>query len=466
MMNKFWRMGLMAVLLLAAACGGQNRQPTPTMVPTPLAVEKPVYTVERGLVEEIVQLSGRVAPRQQQDLYFRADGFVKEVLVENGAWVKKGDVLARLDEPEKYQADVAAAELAAEQAKIKLEEARLNAPVLAAQAKIDLLAAQIALQKAKNERAVMGQPRVTDHLRLEQMRGDLAAAQKSLQEAQSAFDAVADRPEGDGTRQAMLQNLVSARQAYDRALANLNWAEGKGTEMDISLADAQVALAQANYEKAQAEAQRWEADGGAALIHLAELVLKDAETRLALAQKTMENIELLAAFDGQVLSLSIVPGSQVRAFQAVATLADPAELLLMAIPTTEDLLRLAIGMPAMVRLSSRQGEEFNGEVIHVPLDLTVTSGPGGGNLAVLVTLNEGNQDLKLGDAATILIKTDERRDVLWLPPAAIRSFQGQDFVFVESGGVQRRVNVVLGLKTNHQVEIVSGLEEGQKVIGQ
>ena len=61
---------------------------------------------------------------------------------------------------------------------------------------------------------------------------------------------------------------------------------------------------------------------------------------------------------------------------------------------------------------------------------------------------------------------DSRADVLWLPPAAIRTFQDQDFVFVESGGVQRRVNVTVGLQASDRVEIVSGLEEGQTVVGQ
>jgi len=460
------KMTMVFILILTTGCSPNRSAITPTLVPTPVTVEKPVYTVERGLVEQVLQLTGRVSPKVQQDLYFRADGFVKEVLVQNGDWVTKDTVLARLDEPERYQADVASAELAYEQAKIKLEQTKLDAPIQAAQAKITLLEAQIALDKARNDRAAMQYPRVTDGLKLEQLRGDVAAALSSLNEAQDAFDDVADKPEGDPYRQMILQSLLDARQAYNRAVINLNWAEGKGTQADLDLADAKVALAQANYEKALAEAEFWNEDGGLTEIRLAELVLQDAETRLALATKTLGSIELVAPINGQVLSLSIVPGSQVRAFQAVITLADPAELVLMSIPAVKDLNKLAVGMQAVVRLSSQQGQEYTATISNIPLDLTSASELSSGNNAVQVTLNEQADVLQLGDAATILIKVDARQDVLWLPPAAIRSFQGQDFVFVESGGVQRRVNVVLGLKANDRVEIVSGLEEGQQVVGQ
>jgi hypothetical protein len=81
-------------------------------------------------------------------------------------------------------------------------------------------------------------------------------------------------------------------------------------------------------------------------------------------------------------------------------------------------------------------------------------------------LEDDSTPLVLNDAVVVTITIDEREDVLWLPKAALRSFQGETFVYVEVGDVQRRVNVTVGLEGTDRVEIVSGLEEGQVVIGQ
>jgi hypothetical protein len=73
--------------------------------------------------------------------------------------------------------------------------------------------------------------------------------------------------------------------------------------------------------------------------------------------------------------------------------------------------------------------------------------------------------MTLGEAASAVIEVEKRENVLWLPPAALRIFQGRDFVFVEENGVQRRVDVLLGLSSADRVEILEGLSEGQTVLG-
>ena len=55
--------------------------------------------------------------------------------------------------------------------------------------------------------------------------------------------------------------------------------------------------------------------------------------------------------------------------------------------------------------------------------------------------------VELGELATVIISLEQKENVLWLPPEAVRSFQGRDFVVIQDGDVQRRVVVRLGLET-------------------
>ncbi len=390
--SRIWILTILAFLL--AACVGGGPAPTPTLVATPVTVEKPTYTVQQGTITKMVQLNGRVTPIQQQELYFRSAGFVKEVLVETGESVAEGDVLIRLDEPEQYEANVTSAQLAAAQAQVDLERTKLEAPIRLAQA-------EIALDQAR----------------------------KNLQNATDA-----------------LVYLQNAGVSQER----------------LNTAHYQADLALGLFNQATAEVTYWRSDNPIGEVALAELRLAEAEARLDLALKSQEAIELRAPFAGEILSLGVVPGSSVNAFQAVVTLADPSELEITAVPNAEDISLMGIGQEVSVRFSSQSGTVFPGEITNLPLSTLATSG----DQTVHISLEDKTTTLKLGEAATIQVIIDTRENALWLPPAAIRSFQGQDFVFVESGGVQRRVNIVLGLRADDRVEIVSGLEEGQTVIGQ
>jgi hypothetical protein len=85
---------------------------------------------------------------------------------------------------------------------------------------------------------------------------------------------------------------------------------------------------------------------------------------------------------------------------------------------------------------------------------------------VRISLEGDLSDLSLGDLARVTVLLEHKEDVLWLPPAAIRTFQGRDFVIVQDADQQRRADVRLGLESVERVEILEGLEEGQVVIGQ
>lgn len=80
-----------------ATFGDAITQGEPTAIPTPIVPSKPVYQVERGAVTYERRFYGRIAPVVQEGFGFLIDGRVLETLVEAGADVSEGDVLARLD---------------------------------------------------------------------------------------------------------------------------------------------------------------------------------------------------------------------------------------------------------------------------------------------------------------------------------------------------------------------------------
>lgn len=457
-----------AILLLFPGCGSRSaEEATPTPVPTPVVAQKPAYTVQLGTVTKSLRLVGRVSPVNQQDLFFRADGYVQEVYAARGDFVKAEDVLARLDQPEKYEADVAAAQLAVDQAKYDLEELHRNAPIKAAEAQVALVKAGQKLAEARNLRAALGYRRSSDDLVVQKARADYAIAEKRLAEAQQEFDRVDQRKETDPRRLIALNALLDAQREAEKAQALLNSLTRPATETEIAEADAGLALAEAEYAAAKESWDQLKDGPNPHEIHLAESRVADAEARLAIARKAMEAVELRAPFDGQILSIGVAPGTQVSAFQAVLTLADPSELEVVVNPTPEEASEIGVGQAAAVQLANRPGKDLAGRVRQVPFK--ASSGENdllGQDQTARIVLEDPGVSLTLGEAATVVIQLERRENVLWLPPAALRTFQGRDFVLIQDGEIQRRADVLLGLRSTDRVEILEGLRAGQVVIGQ
>jgi multidrug efflux pump subunit AcrA (membrane-fusion protein) len=125
------------------------------------------------------------------------------------------------------------------------------------------------------------------------------------------------------------------------------------------------------------------------------------------------------------------------------------------------------GQKATITLSSYPGEAWQGTVRLLPYPY----GSGGSSerlteadSSVRIGLQGDLSKLELGDLARVVIFIEEKDDALWLPPQAVRAFQGRNFVIVQDGDRQRRVDVVLGIQGKTRVEILQGLEENQVVI--
>jgi multidrug efflux pump subunit AcrA (membrane-fusion protein) len=501
-------MGLLLALLTACGSTGSPgvsaEEVTPTPLPTPIVPEKPIYTVEVGTVVQTLEFTGRASPVLEQELYFETSGNVGKVFAARGDWVQPGNVLAELDIAD-LEKQLAQKQLGLETSELKMEQAQIEASDAITTASLKLEEAQTTLASAKttsaNDLAEARAAVESATVNLENAKLSLTIVQKSDTvskdvrdlEYQAAwwetfYGECLKKYEGgeiDKTRLDLeWNNLVTAKDkletARTQATLTLSEAEAKITSAEETLRQAQARLtelqgqpsvteAEAALSQAELDYEQAVADADPESYNMKLLALDLEQTQLDIQdlESQIDSARLVAPFVGQILSLNIKAGDAAQAYEAVGVLADPNALEITADLGSEELSQMALDQEAVITLRNRPGETFHGTVRQLPYPYGGTTvDTGDDDTAVHVTI-EGEVDMTLGELATVSIVLQEKENVLWLPPAAIRTYQGRDFVVVQlADGSQKRVDVLLGITTDERVEIAAGLEAGQTIVGE
>lgn len=437
---------LIGCTLLPTGCSSAPSQSqgeaTPTPIPTPIVPTKPTYQVQRGEVVKLVQFTGRIAPVVEEELFFRTSGYVGAVYVERDDWVQAGDILAELEttdlqnELAQARADLEAVQFSTERQLAEAEVSLQIAELRLAQARArfpDLTAAEIALQQAIQAEADAA---------YEYEKAENRPWEWRFEDVQKAYTDMWQRAKDD---------LAIVQAEYDAAVA-----EQYAHSLELTILETEVELARMRLEETEAELD----------LQRAQLTVERLEDQLADAR-------IVAPFDGQVLSLNVAEGRMVDGYKPVMIIADPSELEVSADPLNKQLRDLTEGMPVTAVLVSQPGEEIKGHIRRLPYPY----GGGGRSVGVeeededkstriTLEVTAGEAGYERGNLVRITVVLERKDDVLWLPPQAVRTFEGRKFVVVQEGEAQLRVDVKVGIQSEDRVEIEEGLTEGQVVIGQ
>ncbi len=152
-----WRLALVAVLLSGCALlpatevdRATDGNPTPTPIPTAIVPVKPTYTVKRGEIVNELEFSGRIAPVEEEDLFFRNSGRLRAVFNKRNDMVEEGRILAEL-EIDPLERELESALLELERAQVRLEQAQEAHAYEVAVAEANLEMAQIRLDAQRSE---------------------------------------------------------------------------------------------------------------------------------------------------------------------------------------------------------------------------------------------------------------------------------------------------------------------------
>jgi RND family efflux transporter MFP subunit len=479
-----WLFLLLGTAIFTYGCNssGAEELSTPTPIPTPIVPTKPTYEVKRGEIANELQFNARIAPVSEEELFFRTSGRVRNVYVAKEDTVTEGQILADLeflDNLERqYQSDTLAlrrAEIYAENAQHYLDLFQFSSPSLELQ---EALARQ---SLAEAEKAVADTERAYNITLSTASQADIDAAfaqtvlaEENLERAREAFEPYENKPEDNLVRAQFQSRLSAAQQSYDFAVRNYNGMVGTSSESEQSLAAAQFATALAQLEDAQLKLELILSGVGYTQefalkendVELAKIALEEARLGIQDLEQAIADARITAPFDGTVFSLGLTDGKSVEAYNIYAVVADLTQLEISADLSGKETLELEEGMQVNVTLANRPGEEFTGFIRRLPYLGTSTTGEDEDQTTrISLEIDPIEAGLEVGDLMRVTVVLEQKDNVLWLPPQAIRTFEGREFVVIQDGEYQARVDVKIGIEADDRVEILEGLEEGQVVIG-
>jgi HlyD family secretion protein len=443
-----WKIVIGIVLLLMIAAG---------VFASVKYSQRGVVTVQTGQaikqdLASVVTASGEIKPRTYINIGANAQGELTQILVKEGDRVKKGQLLARVENVQP-SADVAAQK--ANLASAEADAAASEAAQKAAETNLDTMSASIEQSKADLE-----------HAEEEYNRGKELYAQKLI--AKQDFD--------------------QRRTTYE------------GMKAAVQVANARLAQAKAQLLQSAAQTSSSQKRVG--------------QTQAALARydNVLRKFDSYSPLDGVVTNLpvrvgeTVVQGIQNSAASTIMTIADMSLITAEVKVDETDIVTVKLNQVADVTIDAIPNQVFKGHVIEIgntaivrstglAASQSTTSNQEAKDFKVVVALDDPPDAIRPGLSSTAKITTATRNQVLTVPIQALTVRQKGDLepkpkdgkkatvagkpdpaaekarkeevtgVFVVENGTKavfRKVET--GITGATDIEIVSGLKDGEQII--
>jgi RND family efflux transporter MFP subunit len=195
-------------------------------------------------------------------------------------------------------------------------------------------------------------------------------------------------------------------------------------------------------------------------LELAQIQWDQAKVSLAQAQDALNNMIVTAPVGGTVAAVNVKYGEMASGAVAAVTITN-LNALYVSLSVPENIVNtLKVGQEAKVFVTSAGEKEHIGKVTNI----APSSDARTQLYAVKVVIENKEGAIKPGMFARVEIPTQTKADVLTVKSEALVLKNGQNTIFVVEDDRAVAKEVVPGLDTGAEVEIIKGLEAGNKVI--
>lgn len=240
-------------------------------------------------------------------------------------------------------------------------------------------------------------------------------------------------------------------------------------------AEAAVAQAKANVENAQLATQRSEdllrrgiaarkeAEDARTQLAVNLAAMRQAEAAFAAAHTQASRATVRSPFSGTVVHRFLGTGEQVEGTgaQPIVEIANIDTLELLGSVPAAKLSQLKVGQRFTFETTSVPGKNFTGNVLAVLPAVDPSTNTG----TVRIRVENSGHELKLGMFVTVHLPLRQNGARLVVPKGAVYPDEsGEPHVYKVTGDEAQSVAIELGVQTKDQVEIMSGINEGDFVI--
>jgi HlyD family secretion protein len=311
-----------------------------------------------------------------------------------------------------------------------------------------------------------------DHVRagqtlLELESGDLAATERETQQqyeqAKANYEMVKgatapeDRNKAQSDVQVAEQTAAAAQKLYDNRVS----LQKEGALAQKLVDDAKVALAQAQgaLVTAQRHLEAVRSVSNREAIHSAEAQMNAAKAHYENASQQLSYASVRSPITGIISDRPVLAGELPASGTPIISVVDISQVVARANVPVKDASALRAGRPA--RITGPDGD--------IPAKVTVVSPTADLNsttVEVWVQAANPGEKLKPGGTVRVAIIAETIQDTIIVPAAALLNADDgtSKVMIVQADNTARERRVSVGVRQGKRVQIVSGLQEGDKVI--
>ena len=188
---------------------------------------------------------------------------------------------------------------------------------------------------------------------------------------------------------------------------------------------------------------------------------ESARARYNATESRLKDLVLLAPFSGVVGLREVSVGALVSPGDRITTLNDDAKMKLDFTVPGVYLRSLSVGLPIVAKSRDLGNKVFEGEVFSIDNQIDDVTR----SIKVRALLDNKNHELKQGMLMLVDLKAASR-EALIISESALVPLGSNNFVFVlnEAGGIVERRKIAIGERLAGAVEVLSGLNAGDKVV--